>query len=99
MSKSKRYIGKIRRLRLRELCTKAGIGVVCYSDVHMRIFGPTVVDYWPTTGKGWMTGMTEKSRVMTPEEALDLALTERIEAVAVQHMEDLLLETEPAPWD
>lgn len=41
---------------LRRLVADAGLGLQEYGAAHARVFGPTVVDYWPGSGRAWRTG-------------------------------------------
>lgn len=51
-----------------------GYEVRRYSKYHYRIFGETVVDYWPTKNKCWITGSSEKALILSINEVAALAL-------------------------
>jgi hypothetical protein len=58
---------------LRELAVLNGFEVRSFSPIHSRVFGSTVVDYWPTSGRAWVTGSNERAREMAPHEVIELA--------------------------
>lgn len=72
-SKKRREIGEYRLAELRRLASDAGFELQEYSRVHCRLFGAAVVDYWPTTGKAWLTGSSAKATRMTPTEVVSVA--------------------------
>lgn len=57
---------------LRELLG-SGYEVKRYSPYHYRIFGGTVIDYWPTKNKAWVTGSDKKSVAVSPHDVAVLA--------------------------
>jgi hypothetical protein len=47
-----------------------------YSRTHFRIFdGAQVVDYWPTTGKAWITETADPAFKASPADVIVCALT------------------------
>lgn len=100
-SSRKRELGKWRVGRLTELANALGYKVHVYSKIHMRVFGETVIDYWPTSGKCWKTGSSEKSQPMTPEQAIVLAQSLTLEDEADKHMASIAVEDQegPPPWE
>lgn len=69
----RRELGAERLSRLLELGTKRGIEIEIFSAIHCRIHGHRTVDYWPTSGRCWVTNSNERAQEMTPDEAIDLA--------------------------
>jgi hypothetical protein len=69
----RRELGAERLAELLRLGTERGVEVRVFTPIHCRIFGETIVDYWPTTGRTWITGTSDSAREMTPREAIDLA--------------------------
>ena len=91
MGNSKKEEKKARRLKeLEELIKASGLNnLQQYSSAHYRLFGPTVVDYWPKSGKCWITGSNEKSKVMEPLEVMALVLAEPLPPDASDHMQSI----------
>lgn len=88
----RRELGAERLSELRRLGTERGIEVREFTAIHCRIFGTTTVDYWPTTGRTWITGSNEPAQEMTPQEAMDLATFARPESLpegAHEHLRSL----------
>jgi len=58
-----------------------------------------MIDYWPTTGKAWVTGSSDSAVFREPDEAMEMALTSSgvVDGeVAESHMQ-AILEEDP-PW-
>ena len=59
------------RANLIRLCDSIGIEFQEYTpNVHFRLFGQTVVDYWPSSQKAWLTGSMAKGKKMHPEDVV-----------------------------
>ena len=58
---------------VRRLCAEKGYRLDEYGVYHMRVFGLTTVDYWPSAQKAWVTGTYKKAVPATPEELLEIA--------------------------
>jgi len=96
MSKQKKREKKAQRLKELEALIKADgmrVNLQQYSSAHFRLFGPTVVDYWPGSGRCWVTGSSEKSTKMTPAEVLIAALTIPLPPDASDHLKAIARET------
>ncbi len=91
MKKQKRLEKKAQRLKELEAAVEASgrINLQQYSSAHLRLFGPTVVDYWPGSGKCWVTGSNEKSIVMEPHEVVNVCLAEPLPPGAREHLESI----------
>lgn len=67
-----------------------GFRIDQYTESHLRVFGPTVVDYWPGTGSCWLTDTMHKSQKMEPAEVLALASTPNLlPEGASDHLKDI----------
>jgi len=101
-TKSKR--GRENLVKLGSLCLAHGIRLQIFTDRHARLFGASTVDYWPTTGRYWLTGSNERAKSGTPEEAVQLATRPRLvveQEAAVSHMKSISLEDSEisdVPW-
>lgn len=73
--KRNRLRGLERLSELRRLAAPHGFEVRAFSDIHIRVFGNTVVDYWPTSGRAWLVGAKGRASNMTPEEVVAAALS------------------------
>jgi hypothetical protein len=71
--KRKRERGRERLSELRDLARSAGFRLEEFSAIHCRVFGSSVVDYWPTTGRAWVTGSKEPAEKVTPQEVIEWA--------------------------
>jgi hypothetical protein len=93
-SKRRRELGKKRLAELHELCSQAGYRVQVFTPIHVRIMGVNQVDYWPTTGRGWLTHTSHAAQVMTPSEAVEMAGARlpELPAEAADHMRSLRLQ-------
>jgi hypothetical protein len=50
------------------------IEVIEFSCSHLRITAARSVDYWPSTGRAWLTDhFDHQSEILTPAEAVELA--------------------------
>ena len=50
----------IRTAELRRLKTETpGLEVFEFSPSHLRLIGKILVDYWPSTGRAWITDSAE----------------------------------------
>lgn len=59
---------------MREIYRKYGVKVTQFSEIHFRIEGLFSVDYWPSTGRVWITGSKEAfEQILEPWEAMKLA--------------------------
>lgn len=47
--------------------------VLEFNPLHLRLVGTRRVDFWPSTGRGWLVGPWRGSKVMTPAQAVALA--------------------------
>lgn len=91
MSKQKRLEKKTQRLEeLQVLVKRSGqINLQQYSHAHYRLFGPTVVDYWPGSGKCWVTGSNEKATVMEPQQVVKACLAEPLPPGAQEYLDSV----------
>ena len=105
MGKGKKRATERRIAELRELAKSAGFRLVEFSAIHFRIFGAVAVDYWPTTGRMWITGSATKAAIVEPHEAIHAAQQEAqvIDGEsAASHMKSIRAEsdaTEKPPWE
>lgn len=91
MSKQKKSEKRAQRLKeLQRLVEESGrINLQQYSSTHFRLFGPTVVDYWPGSGSCWLTGSNEKSTKMEPPEVIAMSLAEPLPPDAREHLDSI----------
>ena len=86
-----------RLAEVRRLARVAGLEVRSVSHTHVRVCGPTPMDYWPGSSRAWPYGGRAGSQPMTPAEvvAASLAIPTRrarrsnLPAGAEQHMRAL----------
>lgn len=93
-TRKKRAEAEFRIQILRAILLPHGIEVRQFNPIHYRIFGETVVDYWPTTGRCWITGSADAAVKKTPEEVAALALqyasiTELLPEQALDHLKSI----------
>lgn len=101
-NKRKRKRGAERLVELKRLAAESGIDVVAFSPIHCRVFGDTVVDYWPTTKRTWITGSTKKAAVCEPQEVVALAREPQLvveQEAAIEHMRAIVNDDGPPPWE
>lgn len=72
--KKKRLKLKTNREELKVLASSMGLEVWEFSNVHLRIVGRQIVDYWPSTDRAWIIGETGRALSLTPRGACVLAL-------------------------
>jgi len=65
--------GSLRLSEIRSLARSFGFEVEVFSPIHCRIHGSTLVDYWPTSSRAWLTHSRNKAEVRTPREVIALA--------------------------
>jgi hypothetical protein len=70
---NKRLRRDLRIATLRSFCLSFGFELRQFTPKHFRIFGHTVVDYWPDTGSCWVVGSFRKASKMDSEEVIVLA--------------------------
>jgi hypothetical protein len=89
--KRKREKGRERFSELRDLASSAGFRLQEFSAIHCRIFGTVTVDYWPTTGRAWVTDSRERASKMTPYEVIELAggSPQNLPEGAVEHLQSI----------
>jgi hypothetical protein len=73
MGKKKRKQGEERLEFLKGLANELGFRVQEFSPIHVRVFGSTTVDYWPTTSRAWIVGGVRKAEHVTPLNVIEMA--------------------------
>lgn len=99
---SKRQKGEERLDDLRQLAMEAGFGMREFSKIHVRVFGHTTVDYWPTTSKAWVVGSQQWAERVTPLQAIEMAKKEAFvveQDSALQHMQAIAQDDSAPPWE
>lgn len=94
MNRKKRLKFESNLSELRKLKDLLGLEVWQFSDIHLRIVGKELIDYWPTTGKAWVVGSHEGGRKMSVAQACDLALgglPDLLPEGAQLHMDSLVM--------
>lgn len=73
------------------LAPSLGLEVWQLARWHVRIVGKQLVDFWPSTGRGWIVGSPLGAREMTVQEVCDLAIEgfEILPEAAADHMKSL----------
>lgn len=102
MSKSKRKQGRKRLDELNRLAMEVGYEVREFSEIHVRVFGATTVDYWPTTSRAWVVGGSKRAERVTPLNVIEMARQEAFvveQAEAKQHMQSIVQDDSPPPWE
>lgn len=74
MKKGKRKFYDSNLTELRRLTDLYGLEVWKFSDIHFRIVGKEVVDYWPSKGTAWLYRSHIKGCKVSVQELCDLAL-------------------------
>jgi TRAP-type C4-dicarboxylate transport system substrate-binding protein len=74
MRASKRKTWERNVAELRAQYRKHQVTVVELNEIHFRLTGAKVVDYWPTTGRAWPTNAPAAVKV-TATEACQMANT------------------------
>lgn len=59
---------------LRRLKLLHGLEVWKFSEIHFRIIGKNVVDYWPSRGTAWLVGSIERGMNLGVSEVCELAM-------------------------
>lgn len=77
--KQKKHRLKANREELAVLASSLGLEVWEFTNLHLRIVGKRMVDFWPSTGTTWVVGSEERGMRLSVREACDLAhgVTER----------------------
>jgi hypothetical protein len=103
----KRKLAQERLAELKAMCVHNHFELRCFSPIHVRVFGNSVVDYWPTTGRVWVLGMVGGASAGTPADAVRLASEFSREELVVgyesarSHLKEIKDEPDNglAPWD
>jgi hypothetical protein len=45
-----------------------------FSPIHFRIIGKISIDYWPSTGRAWITGSNDYAVKLEPESVFGFAI-------------------------
>lgn len=92
--RSKKLFAEANRVQLLELGEQHRIEIRRFNEIHYRIFGKTIIDYWPSTGRGWEVSSYHAARKMTPLEAFFIALTDevRLPEGAQEHLKSIIAE-------
>jgi hypothetical protein len=61
------------------------IEILEFSPLHLRLIGIRRVDFWPSTGRGWLVGQWRGSKIMTPAQAVALAFDHLSDAARSIH--------------
>lgn len=67
------FLRDLRVSTLKGFCLSFDFEMREFTPKHYRIFGHTVVDYWPGTGSCWVVGSFSKAKRMEPHEVIVLA--------------------------
>lgn len=91
--KPKRHLKYAKNIEeLQTLRASLGLEVPEFSKIHLRIVGKQSVDYWPSTGRAWITGSRQGSRLMPIFAACEAALADPAETLpegAQAHMNSI----------
>jgi hypothetical protein len=64
-----------------------------FSPIHFRIIGKISIDYWPSTGRAWITGSNDYAVKLEPESVFGFAAIgfefETFPEGAKEHLESL----------
>ena len=90
MSKRSKIEQRDRNIRiLQGIAADRGFPIQKFSDTHYRIFGVSIVDYWPTTSRCLVTGSSERSQILEPAEVIALAAHAKLPDGAWEHLRSI----------
>lgn len=77
MNVNRRKLKRENTQQLQLLTSQHGLSLLHLSEHHLRVCGPTVVDYWPGSSKAWTLGSVGQAIFSTPKKVVEVALKPR----------------------